>query len=207
MNVFKTVKDAVSPMDAARLYGLKINRGGMCLCPFHNDKHPSMKVDMRIGGGFYCFGCHESGDVITLTSKLLGLGPKEAAFRLAEDFNLNIDDDRNESNHVTYPEEIRKRQEAEERRKFAVRKRDLCRYILDKLSDIREEKWNCEAEAMKVLEGNDTYTWIIHHIDRLDDCYEFLISNTDEEIHKNIDSIEREVKENVREFENKCRRG
>ena len=206
MSIFNEVKSQVTAYDAVTHYGIKINDKGKCCCPFHNDKNPSMKVDMRIGGGFYCFGCHESGDVITLTSKLLGLGPKEAAFRLSEDFNLDIDD-RNESNHVPSQEEIKKRQEAEKRRMFAVRKRDLCRYILEKLADIREEKWNCEAEAMKVLEGNETYTWIIHHIDRLDDCYEFLISNTDEEIHKNIDSIEREVKENVREFENKCRRG
>ena len=34
----------------------------MACCPFHDDKHPSMKVDRR----FHCFGCQTDGDVIDL---------------------------------------------------------------------------------------------------------------------------------------------
>ena len=51
MNIFKSVKEAVSVMDAASFYGIKVNRSGLCNCPFHNDKTPSMKVDIR----YYCF--------------------------------------------------------------------------------------------------------------------------------------------------------
>ena len=29
----------------------------MACCPFHDDKHPSMKVDRR----FHCFGCQADG--------------------------------------------------------------------------------------------------------------------------------------------------
>ena len=32
------------------LYGFAVNRNGMMCCPFHGDKHPSMKVDSR----FHC---------------------------------------------------------------------------------------------------------------------------------------------------------
>ena len=53
----------------------------MACCPFHDDKHPSMKVDRR----FHCFGCQADGDVIDFTARLFGLNKKDAALKLAED--------------------------------------------------------------------------------------------------------------------------
>ena len=84
MNVFEAVKQSVTTRQAAERYGIKVNRNGMCVCPFHNDKNPSMKVDRR----FYCFGCGATGDVIDFTAALYGLGKKEAAVQLAQDFGL-----------------------------------------------------------------------------------------------------------------------
>ena len=88
MNIFKSVKEAVSVMDAASFYGIKVNRSGLCNCPFHNDRTPSMKVDIR----YYCFGCGATGDVIDFVGKLLGLSPLEAAKKIASDFNVITDD-------------------------------------------------------------------------------------------------------------------
>ena len=45
MTLFETVKDTVTTFQAAERYGLKVERNGMCKCPFHNDRNPSMKVD------------------------------------------------------------------------------------------------------------------------------------------------------------------
>ena len=59
----------------------------MACCPFHDDKHPSMKVDRR----FHCFGCQADGDVIDFTAHLFGLNKKEAALKLAEDFSVSFD--------------------------------------------------------------------------------------------------------------------
>ena len=59
----------------------------MACCPFHDDKHPSMKVDRR----FHCFGCQGDGDVIDFTARLFGLNKKEAALKLAEDFSVSFD--------------------------------------------------------------------------------------------------------------------
>ena len=84
-NIFTTVKAAISTRQAAEYYGLKVSRAGMTCCPFHDDKHPSMKVDER----FYCFGCHETGDVIDFTAKLFGLTAYEAAQKLAYDFHID----------------------------------------------------------------------------------------------------------------------
>lgn len=84
-NTFTTVKAAVTTKQAAEYYGLKVSRNGMTCCPFHEDRHPSMKVDER----YYCFGCHETGDVIDFTAKLFGLTPYEAAKKLAWDFHID----------------------------------------------------------------------------------------------------------------------
>ena len=84
-NLFTTVKAAVTTRQAAEYYGLKVNRNGMTCCPFHDDRHPSMKVDER----FYCFGCHETGDVIDFTARLFGLTAYEAAQKLACDFHID----------------------------------------------------------------------------------------------------------------------
>ena len=79
MNLFEAVKDSVTTRQAAESYGLQVKHGGMCRCPFHNDKTPSMKVDKR----FHCFGCQADGDVIDFTARLFGLTPKDAAEKLA----------------------------------------------------------------------------------------------------------------------------
>lgn len=44
MNLFETVKNNVSLREAAQAYGLEVNRHGKALCPFHNDRHPSLYV-------------------------------------------------------------------------------------------------------------------------------------------------------------------
>ena len=69
------------------LYGIEVGRSGMACCSFHDDHHPSMKVDTR----FHCFGCGADGDVIDLTARLYNLTPKEAAEKLAQDFGLAYD--------------------------------------------------------------------------------------------------------------------
>ena len=57
----------------------------MCICPFHDDKNPSMKVDRR----FHCFGCLADGDVIDFTARLFQLTPLNAAKKLACDFGID----------------------------------------------------------------------------------------------------------------------
>ena len=86
-SVFEVVKQSVTAREAAELYGIAVGRGGMACCPFHDDRHPSMKVDTR----FHCFGCGADGDVIDFTARLYDLSPKEAAEKLAQDFGLAYD--------------------------------------------------------------------------------------------------------------------
>ena len=86
-SVFEVVKQSVAVREAAEIYGIAVGRGGMACCPFHDDRHPSMKVDTR----FHCFGCGADGDVIDFTARLYDLSPKGAAEKLAQDFGLSYD--------------------------------------------------------------------------------------------------------------------
>ena len=45
MNVFGRVKTSINTREAAERYGVEVNRHGKALCPFHNDRHPSLFVD------------------------------------------------------------------------------------------------------------------------------------------------------------------
>ena len=85
MNVFATVKTSINTREAAARYGVEVNRHGKALCPFHNDRHPSLFVD---DDHYYCYACGEHGDVIDFTAKLFGLKLYEAAQKLAYDFGI-----------------------------------------------------------------------------------------------------------------------
>lgn len=50
-------------IDIARYYGLKV-KGKKAICPFHEDKDPSLSFDVP-KQLFHCFGCKKSGDIIT----------------------------------------------------------------------------------------------------------------------------------------------
>ena len=88
MTIFEAVKSAVTPRMAAERYGMTVTRNGMVCCPFHDDRHPSMKLNEDY---FYCFGCGAKGDVIEFTSKLFGITALEAAQKLSADFTIQTD--------------------------------------------------------------------------------------------------------------------
>ena len=86
MTLFEMVKERISVKQAAWRYGLEPNSSGMACCPFHDDRHPSLKLNETY---YYCFGCGAHGDVIDLVSHLLHLDACGAARKLAEDFGID----------------------------------------------------------------------------------------------------------------------
>ena len=88
MTWFELIKQVVRVPEAAVYYGLQVSRNGMVCCPFHEDRHPSMKLNERY---FYCFGCGATGDVIDLVARLFDLSSYEAAQKLAQDFGIGPD--------------------------------------------------------------------------------------------------------------------
>ena len=100
MNLFEVVKASINTQEAAQTYGIDVNHHGMALCPFHNDRHPSLYVS---DDHYHCFACGEHGDVIDLTAKLFDLRLYDAARKLASDFHLAPD--------KPLPEAIRRKKE------------------------------------------------------------------------------------------------
>ena len=88
MTIYETIKAAVTARQVAEHYGLKAGRNGMACCPFHDDRHPSLKLNEDY---FYCFGCGAKGDVIDFVGKLFDFSNYEAAQKLAEDFGICIE--------------------------------------------------------------------------------------------------------------------
>ena len=70
MTIYGTIEAAISVKQAAEHYGLKVNQNGMACCPFHNDRHPSLKLNEDY---FFCFGCGAKGDVIDLVARLFNM--------------------------------------------------------------------------------------------------------------------------------------
>lgn len=119
MNIFETVKQSVTTRQAAERYGIRVERNGMCRCPFHDDSTPSMKLDRR----YYCFGCRATGDVIDFVSQLRGIGSKEAAILLAQDFAIPYEDSAGKTN--------RPRQQNTDEQNYQHMERYCSRVLLD----------------------------------------------------------------------------
>jgi DNA primase len=59
------------------------------LCPFHEEKTPSFSVDQE-KGLYYCFGCHQGGDVFKFVMQLEHLNFPEALERLARRYGVQL---------------------------------------------------------------------------------------------------------------------
>ena len=146
MNQFETIKAAVPLRQAAETYGLRVLRNGMTCCPFHEDRHPSMKLNKDY---FFCFGCGASGDVIDFTARLFGLSPYAAAQKLETDFGIDA-----ETKLLPFPNHAEPSRDRERLCICVLREylRHLCiwqlRYRPEKPEDPIHPRF---AEAMKAL--------------------------------------------------------
>lgn len=93
MNRFNAISQPPARGYFRNIFGDAIRKAsGNCLvcCPFHNDRSPSLSVDLN-GGKFHCFGCGaHGGDIIDFHRMLTGCDFKEAvsAIGLAEPISL-----------------------------------------------------------------------------------------------------------------------
>jgi DNA primase len=71
----------------------KRGRRFLGLCPFHKEKTPSFNVNPD-SGVYHCFGCKESGDVITFLERSEGYSFAEALRFLAERAGIVIEEER-----------------------------------------------------------------------------------------------------------------
>ena len=140
MNIFEAVKQSVTTRQAAESYGIRVNKNGMAVCPFHRDKNPSMKVDRR----FHCFGCQADGDVIDFTAHLYNLKPKEAAEKLARDFSIHYEN----MGHSPPQRKQIKRQLTQEQRYLQAENRYF-RALADYLHLLKQWKEECAPKQVE----------------------------------------------------------
>lgn len=208
MNIFQTVKEAVTARDAALQYGIPVNRNGMVCCPFHNDRHPSMKVDK----GFYCFACGEKGDVITFAAKLFDLTPLKAAEKLAVDFGIEIEkNEKRKQKHISKVKksEVPKVQQYNLEKEFDKWERTFSRVLSDYLHLLQEWKKRYAPQAGddvwqdKFVEALKMETLINYYLDilqegTLEERLEFLIDKGEDvlQIEKRLERDRRQDEKN-----------
>mgnify|MGYP000653590961 CR=1 FL=1 len=170
MNLFEIVKYGVSCREAAERYGVEVNRYGMALCPFHNDRHPSLYV---ADDHYHCFACGEHGDVIDFAAKLFGLPLYGAAQRLAADFHLSPDKP---------PSAARSTQNAFRRKHSSSWKTSGCAFSV--LSDyarvLRDWKVSCAPQSSAEA-PNERFVEACHKLDEAEYYLEILTSGDSHE--------------------------
>ena len=88
------IQEIASRVNIVEVLGryLTLKRSGsryLALCPFHNEKTPSLSVDPD-RGMWYCFGCKEGGNVFSFLMKMEGMGFPEAVAKLAAEVGVEL---------------------------------------------------------------------------------------------------------------------
>lgn len=89
----RRVKDAADIVDVIGEH-VVLHQAGLRfkgLCPFHSEKTPSFTVN-RERQFFHCFGCKESGDVLSFMMKYHNMPFPDALSSLAERYGITLDD-------------------------------------------------------------------------------------------------------------------
>lgn len=175
--LYQKVKENVSMQQVAEYYGLQVNRKGLCLCPFHKDKNPSLKIYPN-GKGFYCFSCGVGGDQIKFAALYGQKGNYEAAKELAAAFHVPVEEP------MTYQE----KREAEKARK---KRRELAEFVkYAKMCLTTYRGLLCEAIRERnehFWEGLGNLTYVEYLLECLEQCPEEVYA--DEKAVKKIGEI------------------
>ena len=94
-NYSNAIEEIKSRCNIVDVIGSVVNlkRGGssyMACCPFHNEKTPSFSVS-ESKQFYHCFGCGESGDVISFVQKYYNISFGEAVEKLAAQYGVTIE--------------------------------------------------------------------------------------------------------------------
>jgi DNA primase len=100
-NNVELVKSKADIVDIVSSY-IEIKKSGSNykgLCPFHNEKGASFMVNQNLQI-YKCFGCGESGDVITFVEKIEGVDFKGALRILADKYNIKLSEEKVSENDI-----------------------------------------------------------------------------------------------------------
>lgn len=125
------VKSQVNMRMLAEHFGIRVNRNGQALCPFHNDQRPSMKVHSGYleHDGYYCWACGAGGTIFNFVMDYCNLDFEAAVKYVAAAYGIKIADE-----HELSREEKEKIVHQKRKRDFEVELRTLSLRALSMLS-------------------------------------------------------------------------
>lgn len=178
--LYRKVKESVTMQQAVEYCGLRVIKD-KCLCPFHKDQHPSMKI-YPDGKGYYCFACGSGGDQVKFVARYLGVNNYDAAKELAQAFGIPIEEP------VTY----REKREAEKKKRCRREKDEFTRYARKWLMVYRSLQ--CEAvrtQDRHFWEGLGNLSYVDYLLECLEQCPEQVYA--DKKAVSEIGKVERRV--------------
>lgn len=154
------IRTNVSVRDVCSMYGIEVNRAGFTRCFIHGEKTASLKV-YDGDRGWYCFGCHRGGDVISFVMFYFGIDFIDAVRKINQDFGLGLPIDKplqpdaeKEAKRIAYQRRVAqdKRKKLLERLR-AERDKALERYVaMDGLSDAARSDGLQAAQTLSDIE-------------------------------------------------------
>ena len=178
--LYRKVKESVTMQQAVEYCGLRVIKD-KCLCPFHKDQHPSMKI-YPDGKGYYCFACGSGGDQVKFVARYLGVNNYDAAKELAQAFGIPIEEP------VTY----REKREAEKKKRCRREKDEFTRYARKWLMVYRSLL--CVAvrtQDRHFWEGLGNLSYVDYLLECLEQCPEQVYA--DKKAVSEIGKVERRV--------------
>lgn len=178
--LYRKVKESVTMQQAVEYCGLRVIKD-KCLCPFHKDQHPSMKI-YPDGKGYYCFACGSGGDQIKFVARYLGVNNYDAAKELAQVFGIPIEE----------PVSYREKREAEKKKHYRREKDEFIRYARKWLMVYRSLL--CEAvrtQDRHFWEGLGNLSYVDYLLECLEQCPEQVYA--DKKAVSEIGKVERRV--------------
>jgi DNA primase len=90
-NFYDKIRSNIRVSDVVKTKVNLIRKGQefLGICPFHSEKTPSFTVNDR-KRFFHCFGCGAHGDIINFESEVSGLSYKDASFKIAQKFGIDL---------------------------------------------------------------------------------------------------------------------
>jgi hypothetical protein len=139
---------------------------GLCLCPFHQDESPSMKVN-EIPGYYYCFACGTSGNVVTFLSHVLQISYQDVLKKCLRAIEEGKDiNDFLPAGGITPSTTFKKLPVGKTRilRSLSVKEEET---VCDQADAVEDLKNGSMEEFMSILKlSNDYFQTRLHHVRR-----------------------------------------
>ena len=141
---YEEIKARLTMPEVVTRYHMQPNRAKFVVCPFHREKTASMKISKD---GFYCFGCHEHGNIFAFVMKLFGLEFRQACDKLNFDFGLNIP---TSYNTLTKDDKIRMAEERKKREAERANIEELERLRTERIEALEDKRTNLSISMDRI---------------------------------------------------------